>query len=139
MFLLCARGLQQHHVTVFMLLLLCKMFTIASFHGFLLSLFLSEVYCNIVLITGSCRQCCIQRFTSSSCYGVHVIVCKRFTASSCYGVHVIVCKRFTASFCYWFLLSLFCQKFTVSSCYGVHVVLSEVYSIIVYGVHVVVV
>ena len=123
MFLLCARGLQQHHVTVFMLLLLCKMFTIASFHGFLLSLFLSEVYCNIVLITGSCRQCCIQRFTSSSCY----------------GVHVIVCKRFTASFCYWFLLSLFCQKFTVSSCYGVHVVLSEVYSIIVYGVHVVVV
>ena len=61
MFLLCARGLQQHRVTGFMLLLWCKMFTIASFHGFLLSLFLSEVYCNIVLITGSCRQCCIHR------------------------------------------------------------------------------
>ena len=99
-FLLCARGLQQHRVTVFMLLLLCKMFTIASFNGFLSSLFLSEVYCNMVFITGSCRQCCIQRYTSSSCYGVHVIVCKRFTASSCY----------------WLMLSLFCQRFTALSC-----------------------
>ena len=85
MFLLCARGLQQHHVTVFMLLLLllCKSFTIASFHEFLLSLFLSEVYCNIVLITGSMLY-------SSSCYGVHVVVCKRFTASFCYWFYVVI-------------------------------------------------
>ena len=131
MFLLCARDLQQHHVTVLMLLLLlCKRFTIASFHGFLLSLFLSEVYCNIVLITGSCRQCCIQRFTSSSCYGVHVVLCKRFTASSCYWAHVVVVLSEVYSIIV--LRGSFC--FTASSCYGFHVVLvmSKVYSIIVF-------
>ena len=64
---------------------------------------LSEVYCNIVLITGSCRQCCIHRhrvtgFMLLCVRGLQhhrvtgfmlIVVCKRFTASSCYGVHVI--------------------------------------------------